>query len=391
VFYARTEEEAERIRDENNEEFWAHGRAAAQLDDKQRVDALHALKVLDGRATLQDAAKLWVLRNPVTGSKSFQEAVDLYLAQKAKEGLRPKYERDLKITLNKVARDFPRQVSDITTDEMEAWLEAFVEGYSPITRNAYIRDLSHFFDFCIRKRWCTDNPVRGKIKRSKVRLGMPGIYRSEAALKILKASLAHPELETLPVFSLGFFSGIRQEELGRVDWSMVDWVHNVIQLTGEKTKTYTPRPVRITTTLRHWLSMQSKETGPIVPRNWRGRSNAVHEAAGVKKVHNGLRHSFASHHAALYENATKLQLIMGQQTESVFFKYYIAGVTKTEARAFFALRKDSPDPENKVVVRRIKMPTKAGSPNILEHEVGRISAADSTFSKKISNDSPILD
>jgi integrase len=172
---------------------------------------------------------------------------------------------------------------------------------------------------------------------------------------------------------------------------MVDWVHNVIQLTGEKTKTYTPRPVRITTTLRHWLSMQSKETGPIVPRNWRGRSNAVHEAAGVKKVHNGLRHSFASHHAALYENATKLQLIMGQQTESVFFKYYIAGVTKTEARAFFALRKDSPDPENKVVVRRIKMPTKAGSPNILEHEVGRISAADSTFSKKISNDSPILD
>jgi integrase len=339
-WYASTEDDARRIRDEKNTEFYQHGRNAQQLTDRQRVDALHAIAVLDSRCTLQDAAKLWVRHNPITGTKPFKEAMNLYLEAKAKEQLRPKYERDLKTTLNKVGTSFPRNVSDLAKDELEVW----VADYSPITRNAYLRDLSQFFDFCVDKHWMAVNPVKS-IKRSKVRTKMPGIYRSSNALKLLQAAIAKPELETLPVLALGLFSGIRQEELTRVSWEMVDWVHNVIQLTGEQTKTYTPRPVPITPTLRHWLSIQQKESGPVVPTNWRGRNTAVHKAAGVSKVKNGLRHSFASHHAAMYENATKLQLILGQQTPSVLFKHYIAGVTKTEGKAYFSLRRDSADVE----------------------------------------------
>ena len=35
-----------------------------------------------------------------------------------------------------------------------------------------------------------------------------------------------------------------------------------------------------------------------------------------------------------------------------------------------------------LVIRRIKVPSEAGSPNILEYEAGRISATDSTFRKR---------
>jgi integrase len=342
-FYANTEEEAKGIRDEKNAEHRLHGQNAQQLSERQRVDAMHAIEALDNRCTLLAAAQLWLRHNPVTGTRTFEEAMNLYLESKSREGLRPKYEKDLRTTLTKVSRDFPRNVSDITTDELETWLDG---GFSPVTRNAYIRDLSQFFDFCARKRWLADNPVKGKIKRGRVHLKMPEIYDAEAALKLLKAAVAKPDSETLPVFALGLFSGIRVEEMGRVHWGMVNWRENVIRLDGPRTKTYTPRPVPITAVLRHWLSMQKKESGPVFPRNWRGRSIAIHEAAGVKKVQNGLRHSFASHHASLHKNATALQLILGQQTESVLFRHYVQGVTRAEAKAYFGLRSKPDDPEN---------------------------------------------
>jgi len=146
----------------------------------------------------------------------------------------------------------------------------------------------------------------------------------------------------LPFLSIAFFSGIRVEELGRVDWAMINWSDNEISLSGERTKTYVPRNISMSKQLKAWLHPINKGSGLVVPVGFRNRRDKLHELAGVPKKDNALRHSFASYYARLNpQKATQLQAIMGQQTPSVLWKHYVnSSVPKAEARKFFELMPD---------------------------------------------------
>ena len=107
------------------------------------------------------------------------------------------------------------------------------------------------------KKWITANPLE-HIRPPKVKLSAPEIFRVDEADKLLKASAAHPELELLPFLSLALFSGIRVEELHRVDWSMINLSDSDICLSGERTKTYAPRNITMSKQLKAWLQTVKK-------------------------------------------------------------------------------------------------------------------------------------
>jgi hypothetical protein len=70
----------------------------------------------------------------------------------------------------------------------------------------------------------------------------------------------------------------------------------------------------------------------------RRRLEALAEAAGVPWLPNGLRHSFATYHIALYEDAGKTALALGHTDPALTFRHYRALRTKEEAEAYFAIR-----------------------------------------------------
>ena len=153
-----------------------------------------------------------------------------------------------------------------------------------------------------------------------------------------KAASVNKGLNLLPMYSLGFFSGIRIEEIERMRWEMIDWSEGEIRLPATITKTRRPRTVEILPALRVAIEADAVTSGEIVsPVNLRLRREELLRLAGVKAKRNGLRHSFATYHAAKHRDPGSLQMMLGQQTPSVLFKHYIAAVRRTDAERYFKL------------------------------------------------------
>lgn len=200
-----------------------------------------------------------------------------------------------------------------------------------------MRDLSMFFRWAEVKDYTAGNPF-DKIKRPEVPRKTPEIFTVEEAEKILGAAFAHPDLGLLPMYALGFFAGIRIEELSCMKWEMIDWEEGEIRLPGEITKTGEPRNPEISATLKAALCDTAPTTGEIVsPINLRLRRKRLHTLAGVTGKRNALRHSFATYHAAKYRNPQELQVLLGQETPSVLFKHYVTAVRKKDAERYFML------------------------------------------------------
>jgi integrase len=341
--------DAEEERDKLLEQYHSHGAAAAALDAHQRSDAAKAIAKLDGRVNLEVAADFWLVHNPATPAPLLSEACAKFIEER-RRWVADRRLRDLERRLERLSDDYPDvRVSQISEANAKEWLEkkhetrrAGQKGSAKLTawgRNNYLRDLKMFFDWAVEdKGWCASNPF-SRIKKDPVkRRDAPEIYSPEEAKKLIDIAIANPKLELLAYYTLGLFAGVRVAELGRVTWDMIDLSAKEITLRGKITKTYHPRTIALTDKVVERLRFVPNKTGQIVPvQDPKKRRYKLHRLAGVEFKPNGLRHSFASHHAKLHSNATELQMIMGQKTPSVLFDHYIASTKLEKAKAYFEI------------------------------------------------------
>jgi integrase len=154
----------------------------------------------------------------------------------------------------------------------------------------------------------------------------------------------------LGFIGFAFFTGIRVEELEKMDWSMVVWDQGEICLPESVTKTKRPRIIPMNDAFRAWIEPTAQKSGPLVSlTNLRNRKNDLFVLAGLKSKRNAFRHTYASYHARLHENVSSLQMILGQKTPSVLFTHYVTATRKEEAVKFFALRPKPDDGEEELV------------------------------------------
>jgi integrase len=178
-----------------------------------------------------------------------------------------------------------------------------------------------------------------KVPRPKVHIATPQIYTVEESLKLLHVALESKELGMLEYVAFALFTGIRVEELERMDWKMVVWAQDEICLPETITKTHRPRNVPICDALKAWVKPTSGTTGALFQStNLRNRKDQLFDDAKVQKKRNGFRHTFASYHAAFHRDVSDLQMILGQRTPSVLFTHYVTATRKEDAQKFFALR-----------------------------------------------------
>lgn len=269
------------------------------------------------------------------------EAVQAMRDAQRRDGASARHLSDLKSRLGQFERAFPgRTLASLTTAEVDQWLRSLPVGN--LARNHSRRIVGGLFAFGILRGWCLENPV-ARIGKARVAPGRVGILTPEQTARLLESAPA----DAVAALAIAAFAGLRRAELERLDWREVRLAKGLVEVTAGKSKTAARRFVPIQENLAAWLTPLARKESPVCPPNFRVRFDEARRAAGFRVLpddagvewpDNGLRHSFASYHAAHFQDAGKLAAEMGHTTPGIVFQHYRELVEPEEAARYWEIR-----------------------------------------------------
>lgn len=323
-------------------ELRSNGNKAFSLTDYQRLDAVEAVALLKGAASLKDAVRCWLRYNrQADKGQTFAAMVEAYLADMAKRELRPATIRDARKRLSKMKKDMgPLPAIQIAPADLENWLDA--QGVKTQNRRNFVTVARGLFNWAMERGDLDFNPA-DKVQLPKAEKDLPTILKPETVAKIMHgAQKAAPDC--VAYLALCFFAGLRpMNEAGRATWESVDLENNTLRVIPEVAKTRRARLVTIAPNLRDWLqryrlSNKGEQIAPA-PMTLRRRMNAVKKAAGLTKWPPDVaRHCFASAHLALHSDIQKTCLELGHTSPQMLFTHYRNLMSAKQAADYFSIR-----------------------------------------------------
>jgi len=260
------------------------------------------------------------------------EAIEEFLANKSKTGLRPKYEAEIKRTFRRFVDEIGRKpISHISHIEVQAWLEKF-ESLS--TRKTMQGRVSVLFSWAKRQGYINQNPFE-RIETVRINQADPEILTVKQCQTLIQATRqADPGF--LPYFALALFEGIRPEECARLSAKDIDLEREQVTISGEAAKTRNRRIVPLLPPALSILSECPKTRWFDWQTNFRRRRDALRKAAKLKKwPKDVLRHTAASHFYNIYgmDEATKA---LGHSA-AIMLRHYRAMQTKEETKTWLKI------------------------------------------------------
>jgi integrase len=354
-YFFESKQDAINFADEQKIRLKNYGTAGlSSLSPSQAEQAVRAFSVLDPHGvTLNEVIEGWLARrNAAEKTVTFKEGFrqfEQHLALKKIKG-RPvseSYRRQVKYT-------FPRfpALHDRPLTEIDARMIAHAtEGMKPSAKNSFLRVLSALFSWCaeVPRQWMKENPAQN-VPKDSVGGAEVETFTPDETARILDACVRVDE-SLLPYHVLGFFAGIRPEELERTQWEFINLDENAIVLPAQATKTGKRRVVEIDDTLAAWLrwimARHGIQQGPIVsPINLRKRLRAVREEAKVTWIQDGMRQSYASNWLAIHKDEHRLRDNLGHKSADELWDHYHKAVTAKFAKKFWEVL---PPAETKVI------------------------------------------
>jgi integrase len=317
-----------------------------ELTADQLADARAALTALGGKASLVEAADLWLARTATVGkTKTVQTGIDLLLAEKSRENLSPSHLRELRSKLDRIFHALKtKPLADLTREDMRkafsqpmlsrTRLEQKVSPQQQVKRQRYANIL---IAFAIDEGWIAhdSNPLRG-VNPPKILGSSVTVLTPVETARLLNAASA----EFSPGLAIKIFAGLRNEELWDLKWG--DIVDAQIVVQAAFAKTGNRRIVTIHRTLNSWLEKARREddclvASPAKKFSWLEELvNARTRAGFTDWPQNVLRHSFGSYHYALHRNESLTAAEMGN-SPAVVRKHYVNAVRKRACEAFWQL------------------------------------------------------
>jgi integrase len=331
-----------------------YGRAAEAVRqhgiplDAAALEYSEARKMLDG-VHLLEAARFY-LRHHGRGikSKSIANAVDEMIAAKRTGGASELYLCDLRYRLGVFKAAFHCDVNALVPDDVARFFEDL--KLSPRSYNNFLRALNTFFSYAKNQGWLSrEAELLARVEKRKEKPTPVEIFSPAELAKLLK----HAPAELAPCLTLAAFTGLRAEEILRLEWADVERRPGFVEIAAHKAKTATRRLVPIADNLANWIA--------IAPRNgervWRHSKAYFFEAlrnaasdAKIKWKQNALRHSFISYRLAEIQDVNRVALEAGTSPQMIF-RHYRELATPEQARTWFAI---SPDAATKIVPMRSK-------------------------------------
>lgn len=309
-------------------------RTGRPLTSLQYEDARRAIEILGGSHSLVEAAKAMV--DAASNGQSqmpLSDAIEIFLDDKRAAGARDRSLQTLKSQLGRLAVDLgDRPMSAITGPELLDWLDS--HGYTGATRGNYRRDFVNLFNWCKRARLIRDNPAE-VISRPMADDRLPEILSVEQTASLVCAAVDHDAELVVPI-GLGAFAGVRQSEIARIEYGDITGDH--IHVNARAAKQRRQRYVSIQGNLSAWLAEFGRRSGPVTPKNYRKRFEAVREASSIDPwPQNALRHSFATYYLALTHDAAATAYQLGQRSADVLYQHYRNLATEGEAADYFKI------------------------------------------------------
>jgi len=302
--------------------------------DAAALEYSEARKLLDG-VPLIDAARFYS-RHHGRGikRKSVSDAVDAMIAAKTTKGVSQVYLADLHYRLGVFKEAFHCDVNSLVPDDVAGFFERW--RLSARSYNNFLRTVRTFLTFAQNHGWLSKEiDLLARVeKRSETRAPVEIFTPSQ-----LTALLKNASSELAPCFALAAFSGLRAEEILRLDWADVERRPGFIEVAAHKAKTAARRIVPISDNLARWLA--------IAPRNaervWRHSKAWFFEAmrnaasdAKIKWKQNALRHSFISYRLAEIHDVNRVALEAGTSPQMIF-RHYRELATPEQAATWFVI------------------------------------------------------
>jgi integrase len=335
----RSEKEARAAAANRNAEIKAHGTQVA-LSPVDRIQAIAAAERLApyGKSIAEAVSFYCDHLDRLASSITIRELCARVGAEferrlGAKE-ISPRHASSLKETLRKfVPRFGDRHVKLLSGTEVKAWLAS--EPLAVKTRNrhlGYIKNICslgrewNLLDADPFERISGFNDPHAKARQVQI-LGV------EQLMAFLKAM----DWDFIPFFALSAFSGLRREEVVRLDWNEVKLERNLIDLPFAKSKNRRRKLIEVSENLRQWLSPFARPEGSILTRKKLGV--ALTRAAKIAGIspwpQNGLRHSFCSYAVAL--KGFEWTARQADHSIAMLRRHYWEVVTKAEAERYWAI------------------------------------------------------
>ena len=328
----KTKREAEQHLKKLRTEQGLIGRDAVRMTQHAKKDAAAALQILNGSATLIEAAEFYQAHTaPIGGSQTVAAMFDYYLGRKTVAGLSDHHLATLRSRVGRFTEQFgDTQLHEITTRDIEEWFDD--NGFRGTNRNNYKLYLSGFFNFAVQAKHLRANPVEGVMKsKAAGRRRQPRIFTIAETQALLNAATEH-EPEMAPYFAIGMFAGLRPiAELAALDWDKIKWDSKEIFVYS--TKTDQARYVDMSDNLMQWLLPFRRKKGLIYFT--RCRFEKVVRKAGVKWGIDAMRHTFGSYHLKQHDSVNATILQMGHRGDKTLFAHYRAAVSREDAKMFW--------------------------------------------------------
>ncbi len=341
--FFKTKAEAQTFAGQQRTQIQNFGRNASSLSPGQLEEASMAFeKLAPLGVSLNTVIVEYMARHDLaTRSKTFAVMFTEFMAVKSTDKMgkkrSPAYLRGLKYTLPRFPGLHDKLVCNITPKQ----IDAATDGMTGAARNAFLRNIRAAFNFGIKQKWATANPVEDveftKLKKKPVQKLTPA-----QVIALMEAAEAQPDL--LPYHALGLFAGIRPYELQLLSWEQINVADRHIEILPEVSKTEKRRIVEMEPNLRAWITryvqLGGTMKGKVTPlKALRDRLRELREAAGVTKwVQDIMRHSYASYHLAHFQKIDPLTLNMGHEDPEMLFEFYNAAATKKDAAAFWKIK-----------------------------------------------------
>lgn len=333
-FFRPTREAAETLAAELRKDRKELGDLALTLSPSDKLDAVRAIQLLAGKATLEAVAREWLAGKatllPIRTVAQVQE--ELLAAQVARRNR----EESVAATRTRYASFIDKHgasaVANIQTRHVTEWIEA-QSFTSDVTRANAMRYLSVFFNFAVKRGYITRSPMAG-IERPRVRYTVPE-FIPVADVERLMREAEKSDRSLTPRLATGLYAGIRPTELSKLRPEDIDLNARVIHVRPEVAKCGRPRHVTISDNLAAWLTAYPFDT----TNSFDERRAKVCKAAGIEKWPNdALRHTFATMHVAAFQTPEKTAFEMGHTKGTrMLDRHYRGLVAKKDAERFWAL------------------------------------------------------
>lgn len=306
------------------EQFGSQARAIAPSLADQATAAAALLEPL-GVGLLEAVRRFVETETRNRASVSIEEATHAY--RTAKEGQSDKQETANRLRCEKLVAAFPgRLMATITGEELRSHLEATTGGPGAFNQN--FRIVRALWKWCAKppRKWCEEEPVK-HLEAKPTISGEIGTLSPAQARAVMAAAEKHFP-ETVPAFAIALFTGLRQQEIDRLDPGDIN--AEGINLPATLTKTKRRRFIHMPAPLAVWL-----KTYPIAefvtPPDWDRKQRAVRRLSGFKLWSDLVEPNSPPDNLpewppnALRHTAATVAVAMGKPLETLIFEHGHAG------------------------------------------------------------------